>query len=81
MGTAIGDAVMGGASGSEFVLDVLSRKFYSGSELTRAEVLMGMTAAADQRSQYFLSADLHELPEPEIHVPESLKGALAVARV
>lgn len=80
MSMAIGDSVLNGPSGAELVLSSLSQKQSTGGELTGAEILMGMTAATNQMSNHF-GPSPRDMEAPEAFMPESLKGALASARV
>lgn len=77
---AYGGNIVEPASSSEIVLRSLSQKTAVGSTLTGAEVLMGMSAAVLQNGSKFGPSPA-EMTVPAAEMPESLKGALASAKI
>ena len=72
--------VLRGPGGADLILGSLSQKQSTGSRLTSAEILMGMTSAARKMADSF-GPSPSDMRPPEQILPESLKGALASARI
>lgn len=68
------------ATSSQLVLSSLAQKVSTGSKLTSAEVLLGMVASVVEKGNSF-GPGPGNMPLPAQFMPESLKGALASARV
>lgn len=68
------------ASSSDLVLRSLAQKTSVGSQLTGAEVLMGMSAAVLQNGNQY-GPGPGDMTPPQQFMPESLKGALASAKI
>lgn len=73
-------AIVEPASSSDIVLRSLAQKTSAGGKLTNAEVLMGMNAAVIQEGNRFGPGPADMAPPPE-YMPESLKGAIASAKI
>lgn len=68
------------ATSSQLVLSSLAQKTSTGSKLTSAEVLLGMVASVVEKGNQFGPGPAN-MPPPAQFMPESLKGALASARI
>lgn len=68
------------ATSSELVLSSLAQKTSTGSKLTSAEVLLGMVANVVQNGNRY-GPGPGNMPMAPQFFPESLKGALASARI
>lgn len=75
-----GLAMIQPATSQELVLGSLAQKTSTGGRLTGAEVLMGMSAATSQSGTRFGPGPA-DMPTPQQFMPESLKGAIASARI
>lgn len=68
------------ATSTELVLSSLARKSGTGAKLTNGEVLLGMSASVIESGNRYGPGPAN-MPAPVQFMPESLKGALASARV